>query len=103
MTNLQPETHQAFRKRRASIFKERSEVDFEAFVAKIKAKRAKRLQHQQSLPAEPFNPEPKPIKKIMQKQLSFKIDPEPVEPEELTKFIRERDRQKDREFELEYV
>jgi hypothetical protein len=93
------ETPQGFRKRRASIFKERSEVDFEAFVAKVKAKRA-RIHHQQSLPEEPFNPEPKPIKKVMKKQLSFKIDPEPVDPSELTRFIRSRDRQMDNEFEL---
>src|SRR5581483_6606816 len=39
----------------------------------------------------------------MQKQLSFKIDPEPIDPNELTKFIRKQDKQKDREFELQYV
>ena len=69
-------------------------------MAKIKAKRA-RLQHQQSLPAQPVSETPKPMKKMMHKQLSFKIDPEPLEPSELTKFIRERDRQKDREFEMQ--
>ncbi|OXA59851.1 Sodium-dependent low-affinity dicarboxylate transporter 1 [Folsomia candida] len=93
------ETPHGFRKRRASIFKERSEVDFEAFVDKIKKKRAQ-LKHQQSLPAESFRTEPRPPKKMM-KQLSFKIDPEPLEPSELTRFIRERDRQKDIQFEMQ--
>jgi di/tricarboxylate transporter len=73
LEELYPKPEQSGTRRRASMFKERSEVDFEALVAKAKAHRSKQQQQKQQEQQQQHNG-----------HMKVRMDPEPSES---TKFI----------------